>query len=126
MDQGVIVEEGTHQELMKTQGNTLLNVFISLVSNVTFYKYVFLKILMIHFTVNKPVLTGFYYKLVTTGNENITEAEAPDRLLEEPEEETNEDVIPMARVDVRRRSNRRVHRHHSLKKGSKCYLSLMI
>ncbi|KAJ0183787.1 hypothetical protein K1T71_000210 [Dendrolimus kikuchii] len=80
MDQGVIVEEGTHEELMKTQ--------------------------------------GVYYKLVTTGNENVTEMDTSEPLLEEPEGEANVDVAPIARVDVRRRSNRRVHRHHSLKKDT--------
>ncbi|CAH2103160.1 unnamed protein product [Euphydryas editha] len=80
MDQGVIVEQGTHEELMKTK--------------------------------------GFYHKLVTTGNEN----KEPDVIETLPEEE-NEDgdggeLTVVSRVDVKRRSTRRLVRHHSTKRES--------
>nr|ADV76539.1 ATP-binding cassette sub-family B member 3 [Trichoplusia ni] len=81
MDQGAIVEEGTHDELMKTK--------------------------------------GVYHKLVTTGKEN-KEPEEIDTLLEEPDgdaEAAGEPVIA-PRTDVKRKSNRRVHRHHSIKRDS--------
>ncbi|XP_059046316.1 multidrug resistance protein homolog 49-like [Achroia grisella] len=79
MDQGCIVESGTHDELMKAK--------------------------------------GFYFKLVTTGNDN----QEPDVIETLPEETAGEEVaeVPIApRHDVKRRSNRRVHRHHSLKRES--------
>ncbi|CAK1588202.1 unnamed protein product [Parnassius mnemosyne] len=80
MDQGVIIEEGTQEELIKAK--------------------------------------GFYYKLVTTGNEN----KEPD-VIETLPEETDEnaelgEAALVPRVDVKRRSTRRLHRHHSLKRES--------
>lgn len=63
---------------------------------------------------------GFYYKLVTTGNENH-EPEVIETLPEETAdgegEEPAGEVALAPRVDVKRRSNRRLHRHHSLKRG---------
>lgn len=80
MDQGQIVEQGTHEELMKAK--------------------------------------GFYHKLVTIGNEN----QEPDVIETLPEEATGEEElkeVPLApRVDVKRRSNRRIYRHHSVKRES--------
>ncbi|KAM3968871.1 LOW QUALITY PROTEIN: multidrug resistance protein homolog 49-like [Aphomia sociella] len=80
MDQGCIVETGTHDELMKAK--------------------------------------GFYYKLVTSGNEN----QEPDVIETLPEETTGEEEVaevPLApRHDIKRRSTRRVHRHHSMKRDS--------
>ncbi|XP_061382310.1 multidrug resistance protein homolog 49-like [Danaus plexippus] len=83
MDQGAIVEQGTHEELMKTK--------------------------------------GFYYKLVTSGNEN----KEPDVIETLPEEENDaaEDgeltiSNPISRVEVKRRSTRRIARHHSVKRDS--------
>ncbi|KAL0852199.1 hypothetical protein ABMA28_000423 [Loxostege sticticalis] len=80
MDQGMIVEQGTHEELMKAK--------------------------------------GFYHKLVTTGKEN-QEPDVIETLPEEPiaEEENNETTIA-PRIDVKRRSNRRIYRHHSTKRES--------
>lgn len=61
---------------------------------------------------------AFYYKLVTTSN-GESEPQAIATLLEEGDVETNvlegEPLAP--RLDVKRRSTRRVHRHHSLKRG---------
>ncbi|CAH0703399.1 unnamed protein product [Spodoptera exigua] len=79
MDQGAIVEEGTHEELMKTK--------------------------------------GFYYKLVTTGNET-KEPEEIETVAEEGDGEENVEPALAPRADVKRKSNRRVHRHHSIKKDS--------
>ncbi|XP_022832765.1 multidrug resistance protein homolog 49-like [Spodoptera litura] len=79
MDQGAIVEEGTHEELMKTK--------------------------------------GFYYKLVTTGNET-KEPEEIETVAEEGDGEENGEPVLAPRADVKRKSNRRVHRHHSIKKDS--------
>ncbi|XP_049693223.2 multidrug resistance protein homolog 49 [Helicoverpa armigera] len=79
MDQGAIVEEGTHEELMKTK--------------------------------------GFYYKLVTTGNEN-KEPEEIETVAEEGDGEENGEPVLAPRADVKRKSNRRVHRHHSIKRDS--------
>ncbi|XP_073952681.1 multidrug resistance protein homolog 49-like [Choristoneura fumiferana] len=81
MDQGAIVEHGTHEELMKAK--------------------------------------GFYHKLVTTGNEG----KEPDVIETLPEEADGdgegEEALALApRVDPKRRSNRRVHRHHSMKRES--------
>ncbi|XP_013162197.1 PREDICTED: multidrug resistance protein homolog 49-like [Papilio xuthus] len=80
MDQGAIVEQGTHEELMKVK--------------------------------------GFYHKLVTTGNEN----KEPDVIETLPEEGDgvveNGDAALVPRVDVKRRSTRRLHRHHSIKRES--------
>ncbi|KAL4704734.1 hypothetical protein ACJJTC_006512, partial [Scirpophaga incertulas] len=60
----------------------------------------------------------FYYKLVTT-NKDIQDVEVIETL---PEENVNEekggDTLLAPRMDVKRRSTRRVHRHHSLKKDS--------
>ncbi|XP_013189257.1 multidrug resistance protein homolog 49 [Amyelois transitella] len=80
MDQGQIVESGTHNDLMKAK--------------------------------------GFYFNLVTTGSED-QEPEAIETLPEEPaegEEVPSEALAP--RHDVKRRSGRRVHRHHSMKRES--------
>ncbi|CAH1647758.1 unnamed protein product [Spodoptera littoralis] len=79
MDQGAIVEEGTHEELMKTK--------------------------------------GFYYKLVTTGTET-KEPEEIETVAEEGDGEENGEPVLAPRADVKRKSNRRVHRHHSIKKDS--------
>ncbi|CAH0716416.1 unnamed protein product, partial [Brenthis ino] len=80
MDQGIIVEQGTHEELMKAK--------------------------------------GFYYKLVTTGNEN----KEPDVIETLPEEENGEveagELTLVPRLDVKRRSTRRLVRHHSTKRES--------
>ncbi|XP_047544251.1 multidrug resistance protein homolog 49-like [Vanessa atalanta] len=80
MDQGVIVEQGTHEELMKAK--------------------------------------GFYYKLVTTGNEN----KEPDVIETLPEEENGDadigDLAVVSRTEVKRRSTRRLVRHHSTKRES--------
>ncbi|CAG4929498.1 unnamed protein product [Parnassius apollo] len=80
MDQGVIVEQGTQEELIKAK--------------------------------------GFYYKLVTTGNEN----KEPDVIETLPEEtDGNAELVEAAlvpRVDVKRRSTRRLHRHQSIKRES--------
>ncbi|KAF9804800.1 hypothetical protein SFRURICE_007703 [Spodoptera frugiperda] len=80
MDQGAIVEEGTHEELMKTKGS-------------------------------------FYYKLVTTGTET-KEPEEIETVAEEGDGEENGEPVLAPRADVKRKSNRRVHRHHSIKKDS--------
>lgn len=67
-------------------------------------------------------ITGVYHKLVTTGKEN-KEPEEIDTLLEEPDgdaEAAGEPVIA-PRTDVKRKSNRRVHRHHSIKRGNNIY-----
>nr|QGA73384.1 multidrug resistance protein 49-like protein [Spodoptera frugiperda] len=79
MDQGAIVEEGTHEELMKTK--------------------------------------GFYFKLVTTGTET-KEPEEIETVAEEGDGEENGEPVLAPRADVKRKSNRRVHRHHSIKKDS--------
>ncbi|XP_063837633.1 multidrug resistance protein homolog 49-like [Ostrinia nubilalis] len=80
MDQGQIVEQGTHEELMKHK--------------------------------------GFYHKLVTTGKENL-EPDVIETLPEETiDEEGGEDVNLTPRVDVKRRSNRKIYRHHSTKRDS--------
>uniref|UniRef100_A0A2A4J7A7 ABC-type xenobiotic transporter n=1 Tax=Heliothis virescens TaxID=7102 RepID=A0A2A4J7A7_HELVI len=84
MDQGAIVEEGTHEELMKTK--------------------------------------GFYYKLVTTGNEN-KEPEEIETVAEEGDGEENGEPVLAPRADVKRKSNRRVHRHHSIKRDSHDWLT---
>ncbi|XP_034839685.1 multidrug resistance protein homolog 49-like isoform X2 [Maniola hyperantus] len=80
MDQGTIVEQGTHEELMKTK--------------------------------------GFYYKLVTTGHEN----KEPDVIETLPEEENDNaeggELTVISRVEVKRRSTRRLVRHHSVKRES--------
>nr|QCO93568.1 ATP-binding cassette subfamily B member 2 [Chilo suppressalis] len=88
MDQGQIVEQGTHAELMK--------------------------------------LKGFYYKLVTTGNENH-EPDVIETLPEETtaEEETNELTLA-PRHDVKRRSNRKIYRHHSLKRGKESFTTFIL
>ncbi|XP_049884996.1 multidrug resistance protein homolog 49-like [Pectinophora gossypiella] len=78
MDQGQIVEEGTHEELMKAK--------------------------------------EFYYKLVTTGSE-VKEQDSIEAVPEEGDGAEVEEV-PLPRLDVKRRSGRRVHRHHSLKRES--------
>lgn len=60
--------------------------------------------------------SGFYYKLVTTGNE--TKDEEIETLPEEADGEENAGEAVLApRSDVKRKSNRRVHRHHSTKRG---------
>ncbi|XP_053623630.1 multidrug resistance protein homolog 49-like [Plodia interpunctella] len=81
MDQGQIVESGTHGDLMKAK--------------------------------------GFYYNLVTTGNEN-QETEIIESLPEETELEGEQPPLESLapRLDVKRRSGRRLHRHHSLKRDS--------
>ncbi|XP_063394078.1 multidrug resistance protein homolog 49-like isoform X1 [Cydia fagiglandana] len=81
MDQGAIVEHGTHEELMKAK--------------------------------------GFYHKLVTTGKE-VKEPDVIDTLPEEVDGtgDTDEVAALAPRVDVKRKSNRRIHRHHSMKKDS--------
>ncbi|XP_045458095.1 multidrug resistance protein homolog 49-like [Melitaea cinxia] len=80
MDQGTIVEQGKHEELMKAK--------------------------------------GFYYKLVTTGNEN-KEPDIIETLAEEENEEGNSgELTVVSRVDVKRRSTRRLVRHHSTKRES--------
>ncbi|XP_039763141.1 multidrug resistance protein homolog 49-like [Pararge aegeria] len=80
MDQGAIVEQGTHEELMKAK--------------------------------------SFYYKLVTTGNES----KEPDVIETLPEEENDNadggDLAFVSRVEVKRRSTRRLARHHSSKRES--------
>ncbi|XP_041987757.1 multidrug resistance protein homolog 49-like [Aricia agestis] len=87
MDQGAIVEQGTHEELMK--------------------------------------LKGFYHKLVTSGNEN----KEPDVIETLPEEEdlNNEggggEITAVSRVDVKRRSTKRVVRRHSTKRESHDWLT---
>ncbi|KAH9637264.1 hypothetical protein HF086_006908 [Spodoptera exigua] len=70
MDQGAIVEEGTHEELMKTK--------------------------------------GFYYKLVTTGNET-KEPEEIETVAEEGDGEENVEPVLAPRADVKRKSNRHSH-----------------
>ncbi|CAG4929505.1 unnamed protein product [Parnassius apollo] len=80
MDQGVIVEQGTQEELIKAK--------------------------------------GFYYKLVTTGKEN-KEPDVNETLPEEADgnaEFVEATLVP--RMDVKQRSTRRPHRHHSLKRES--------
>lgn len=105
MDQGTIVEAGTHEELMKAKGTSpcsqirkIPEYFTDCAKNFTFL--------------------ALYYKLVTTSN-GEAEPEAIATLLEEGDVETNvlegESLAP--RLDVKRRSTRRVHRHHSLKRG---------
>ncbi|XP_075990573.1 multidrug resistance protein homolog 49-like [Anticarsia gemmatalis] len=84
MDQGSIVEEGKHDELMKTK--------------------------------------GFYYKLVTTGNEN-DKVEDIEPLPEETNGEENPAEVIAPRADVKRKSNRRLHRHHSTKRESHDWLT---
>ncbi|XP_037299939.1 multidrug resistance protein homolog 49-like isoform X2 [Manduca sexta] len=79
MDQGAIVEEGTHDELMKTQ--------------------------------------GFYYKLVTTGDE-VKEPQDVEPVVDESTADDAIELLSGPRVDVKRRSNRRIYRHHSLKKDT--------
>ncbi|CAG4942049.1 unnamed protein product [Colias eurytheme] len=80
MDQGVIVEQGKHDELMKAK--------------------------------------GFYYKLVTTGKEN-KEPDVIETLPEEADGEGEDGEIALApRLDVKRKSNRRIIRHHSVKRDS--------
>ncbi|VVC86230.1 multidrug resistance protein homolog 49-like [Leptidea sinapis] len=80
MDQGAIVEQGTHEELMGAK--------------------------------------GFYYKLVTTGNEN-KEPDVIETLLEEDNVEADGGEAALApRMDTKRKSNRRVVRHHSVKRDS--------
>lgn len=68
------------------------------------------------------IFLEFYYKLVTT-SKGEPEAEPIETLLEEDGGEANvlegESFAP--RVDVKRRSTRRVHRHHSLKRGMMTY-----
>ncbi|CAB3225437.1 unnamed protein product [Arctia plantaginis] len=80
MDQGVIVEEGTHDELMQKQ--------------------------------------GFYYKLVTTGNENKPVEEIETLPEEGDGDENKSEPILAPRNDVRRKSTKRLHRHHSTKRES--------
>lgn len=55
---------------------------------------------------------------MTTGKEN-QEPDVIETLPEEPiaEEENNETTIA-PRIDVKRRSNRRIYRHHSTKRGT--------
>ncbi|CAK1588203.1 unnamed protein product [Parnassius mnemosyne] len=80
MDQGMIVEEGTQEELIKAK--------------------------------------GFYYKLVTTGNEN-KEPDVIETLPEEADENAElGEVVLVPRVDVKRKSTKRLHRHHSLNRES--------
>ncbi|CAK1554106.1 unnamed protein product [Leptosia nina] len=80
MDQGAIVEQGTHEELMKSK--------------------------------------GFYYKLVTTGNGN-KEPDVIETLQEEqPDGGDDTEVSLSPRVDVKRRSTKRIVRHHSMKRDS--------
>lgn len=65
----------------------------------------------------------FYYKLVTTSH-GEAEAEPIETLVEEgdaePKVPEGESLAP--RTDVKRRSTRRIHRHHSLKRGMIAYL----
>ncbi|XP_072931072.1 multidrug resistance protein homolog 49-like [Epargyreus clarus] len=79
IDQGAIVEQGTHEELMKAK--------------------------------------GFYHKLVTTGNEN-KEPDVIETLPEEGDGEEDPDMALAPRMDIKRRSNRKVHRVHSVKRDS--------
>lgn len=62
--------------------------------------------------------TGFYHKLVTTGNENKEPADI-EPLIEEADGDGDniEPTVP-SRLDVRRRSSKKVLRHHSIKKGN--------
>lgn len=106
MDQGAIVEEGTHDELMQKQGK-LLNYWVR-------------QVRLIHCDSLKSMfilILGFYHKLVTTGNEN----KPIDEIETLPEEGDGEDhkSEPMLapRTDVRRKSTKRLHRHHSTKRG---------
>lgn len=66
---------------------------------------------------NEFTVLEFYFKLVTTSNGKV-ETEPIETLPEEGDEEANvpegESFAP--RHDAKRRS-RRVHRHHSLKRG---------
>ncbi|KAJ2954416.1 hypothetical protein O0L34_g2683 [Tuta absoluta] len=80
MDSGKIVEEGTHEELMKKK--------------------------------------GFYYNLVTTtSGKEVKEPEGIATLPEEGGEGEAEDQ-PAPRGDVKRRSIRRPHRRHSVRRES--------
>ncbi|XP_047524484.1 multidrug resistance protein homolog 49-like [Pieris napi] len=80
MDQGVIMEQGTHDELMKAKGH--------------------------------------YYKLVTNGNEN-KEPDVIDTLKEEDVENGDANEVSLTpRHDVKRRSTKRIIRHHSIKRDS--------
>lgn len=79
------------------------------------YPYNFVHGPFLIFIINSQ--SGFYHKLVTTGKEN----HEPDVIETLPEEtvemEPGTEVALAPRVDVKRRSNRRIYRHHSTKRG---------
>ncbi|XP_028035436.1 multidrug resistance protein homolog 49-like [Bombyx mandarina] len=85
MDQGVIVEQGTHEDLMKAK--------------------------------------GFYHKLVTTGNENKEPADIEPLIEEADGDGDNTEPTVPSRLDVRRRSSKKVLRHHSIKKDHPDWLT---
>lgn len=53
---------------------------------------------------------------MTTGTET-KEPEEIETVAEEGDGEENGEPVLAPRADVKRKSNRRVHRHHSIKKG---------